>query len=45
MLQRLQRTELLAMASRARSLARHGAAAAVADDIERLSMKHKGGAA
>jgi UDP-N-acetylglucosamine--N-acetylmuramyl-(pentapeptide) pyrophosphoryl-undecaprenol N-acetylglucosamine transferase len=41
----LQRQDLLAMASKARSLARHRAAAAVADDIERLSLKQKGDAA
>jgi UDP-N-acetylglucosamine--N-acetylmuramyl-(pentapeptide) pyrophosphoryl-undecaprenol N-acetylglucosamine transferase len=43
-LRTLQRPELLVMADKARSLARARAAAAVADDIERLSLNKKGAA-
>lgn len=47
-LETLQRNDLQAMASRARSLAKHQSAAAVANEIERLTMaqaKKKGAAA
>jgi len=44
-LRELRRDELLAMAMQARGLGRTGAAAAVADDIERLHRKKKGAAA
>jgi UDP-N-acetylglucosamine--N-acetylmuramyl-(pentapeptide) pyrophosphoryl-undecaprenol N-acetylglucosamine transferase len=43
-LTRLTRGDLLAMASKARALARTRAAAAVADDIETLSLNKKGAA-
>jgi UDP-N-acetylglucosamine--N-acetylmuramyl-(pentapeptide) pyrophosphoryl-undecaprenol N-acetylglucosamine transferase len=43
-LTRLTRAELLAMATKARALARTRAAAAVADDIETLSLNKKGAA-
>jgi UDP-N-acetylglucosamine--N-acetylmuramyl-(pentapeptide) pyrophosphoryl-undecaprenol N-acetylglucosamine transferase len=41
----LDRATLLAMATKARSLARLRSASAVADDIERLSLNKKGAAA
>ncbi len=43
-LARMNRDDLLAMATQARSLARSRAAAAVADDLEQLSLKKKGAA-
>ncbi|HRH16036.1 MAG TPA: undecaprenyldiphospho-muramoylpentapeptide beta-N-acetylglucosaminyltransferase [Aquabacterium sp.] len=43
-LSRMNRDELMAMAQRARALARPRAAAAVADDLERLSLNKKGAA-